>query len=136
MLWGALHGEGPQAMHTIRTLSVAMLSLAGPAGAADLPQGDTSPLVMPVSHGISVADRPTVNRCNSAIAEWAAQYNPVAVETSLTEPVRASAGGARIATLFVEIDYLREGGIEPRSATIACTVAADGQVSVDLLKEG
>ena len=48
----------------------------------------------------------------------------------------ASAGGARIATLFVKIDYLRKGGIEPRSATIACTVAADGQVSVELLKEG
>jgi hypothetical protein len=130
-------------MHTIRMLGAALLFLAGSAHTADLPQGDappsegdTSSLVMPVSYGISLPDRPTVNRCNSAIAEWAAQYNPVAVETSLTEPVRASAGDARVATLFVEIDYLREGGIEPRSATIACTVAADGQVSVELLKQG
>ena len=117
-------------MHTMRMLSAAMLFLTGPAGAADLPQMDEPQLVMPVSHGVSLADRPTVNRCNAAIAEWAAQYNPVAVETSLTEPVQRSADGARIATLFVKIDYLRKGGIEPRSATIACTVAVDGQVSV------
>jgi hypothetical protein len=122
-------------MHTIRVLSAAMLFLTGPVCAADLPQMDEPQLVMPVSHGVSLADRSTVNRCNAAIAEWAAQYNPVAVETSLTEPVRRRAGGVRIATLFVEIDYLRTGGIEPRSATIACTVAADGQVSVEL-KEG
>jgi hypothetical protein len=117
-------------MHTMRMLGAAMLFFTGPACAADLPQMDEPQLVMPVSHGVSRADRPTVNRCNAAIAEWAAQYNPVAVETSLTEPVRRRAGGARIATLFVKIDYLRKGGIEPRSATIACTVAADGQVSV------
>ncbi|WP_246800615.1 hypothetical protein [Mesorhizobium amorphae] len=116
-------------------LTAAMLFLPGLASAADLPQLDERQLVMPVSHGISPADRSTVNRCNSAIAEWAAQYNPVAVETSLTEPVLQRAGGVRIATLFVEIDYLRKGGVEPRSATIACTVAADGQVSVEL-KEG
>ena len=122
-------------MHTIRMLTAAMLFLPGLASAADLPQLDERQLVMPVSHGISLADRSTVNRCNSAIAEWAAQYNPVAVETSLTEPVRRRAGGVRIATLFVAIDYLRKGGVEPRSATIACTVAADGQVSVEL-KEG
>ncbi|MCA1407247.1 hypothetical protein I6F26_14530 [Ensifer sp. IC3342] len=117
-------------MYTTRMLSAAMLFLAGPAFAADLlPQ-----LVMPVSHGISRADRPTVNRCNEAIAQWAAPYNPVAVETSLTEPVRA--GGARIATLAVKIDYLRQGGIEPRSATIACTVARDGEVSVAVVRQG
>jgi hypothetical protein len=123
-------------MHTIRMLSAAILFLTGPAGAADLPQMDEPQLVMPVSHGVSLADRPTVNRCNAAIAEWAAQYNPVAVETSLTEPVRRPAGGERIATLFVKIDYLRRGGIEPRSATIACTVEADGQVSVAEVKNG
>jgi hypothetical protein len=117
-------------------LSAAMLLLTGPAFAADLPQMDEPKLVMPVSHGVSRADRPTVNRCNAAIAEWAARFNPVAVETSLTEPVREGAGGVRIATLFVEIDYLREGGIEPRSATIACTVTSDGQVSVAEVKEG
>ena len=117
-------------MHTTRMLSAAILFLTGPACAADLPQMDEPQLVTPISHGVSLADRPTVNRCNAAIAEWAAQYNPVAVETSLTEPVRRRDGGVRIATLFVKIDYLRKGGIEPRSATIACTVAADGQVSV------
>jgi hypothetical protein len=123
-------------MHTIRMFSAAVAILTGPACAADLPRMDEPQLVMPVSQGISLADRPTVNRCNAAIAEWAAQYNPVAVETSLTEPVRRSAGGARIATLFVKIDYRREGGIEPRSATIACTVAANSEVSVAVVKQG
>ena len=123
-------------MHTIRLFSAAMVLLTGPACAADLPQMNEPRLVMPVSHGVSSADRPTVNRCNAAIAEWAAQYNPVGLETSLTEPVRGSDGGGRIATLFVKIDYLREGGVEPRSATIACTVAADGEVSVAVVKEG
>jgi hypothetical protein len=119
-------------MHMIRVLSAATLFLAGPAGAADLPQTHEPRLVMPVSHGVPRTERPIVNRCNAAIAQWAAQYNPVAVETSLTEPIRQRAGGARIATLFVKIDYLRKGGVEPRSATIDCTVAANGQVSVAL----
>ena len=110
--------------------------LTGPVCAADLPQTAKPKLVMPVSHGVSLAERPTINRCNAAIAEWAAQYNPVAVETSLTEPVRRGPGGERVATLFVKIDYLRTGGVEPRSATIACTVAADGQVSVAEVKKG
>jgi hypothetical protein len=113
-------------------LSAGMLFLAGPACGADLPL--RSAPVMPVSHGVSRADRPTVNRCNAAIAEWAAQYDPVAVETSLAEPVQEDAGGARVATLFVKINYLREGGIEPRSATIACTVARNGKVNVELSK--
>ncbi len=123
-------------MQTIIMLSAAMLFLTRPACAADLPQMDEPKLVMPVSHGVSRVDRPTVNRCNAAIAEWAAQFNPVAVETSLTKPVRGGAGGVRIATLFVKIDYLRKGGVEPRAATIACTVAADGQVSVAEVKKG
>ncbi|MCA1439929.1 hypothetical protein I6F07_06760 [Ensifer sp. IC4062] len=119
-------------MYTTRMLSAAMLFLTGPAFAADL----LPDLVMPVSHGVSRADRPTVDRCNEAIAQWAAPYNPVSVETSLAEPVRAGAGGARIATLAVKIDYLRQGGIEPRSATIACTVARNGEVSVAVVKQG
>jgi hypothetical protein len=113
-----------------------MLVLAGPAAAADLPMASEQQLVMPVSHGISRADSPTVKRCNAAIAQWAAQYDPIALETSLTKPVFANASGARTATLFVSIDYRVEGGIEPRSATIACTVASNGKVSVELLKEG
>ena len=121
-------------MQTISALGAALLFFAGAAGAADLPQ--TNDLVMPVSHGISRADRPTVNRCNAAIAEWAAQYHPLAVETRLTEPVRRSTDGARTATLFVSIDYKREGGIEPRSATIDCTVASTGKVSVEVVREG
>ena len=107
-------------MHTIRMFGAAVILLTGTAYAADLPQMDEPQLVMPVSHGVSLAAQPTINRCNAAIAEWAAQYNPVALDTSL----------------YVKIDYLREGGIEPRSATIACTVAADGQVSVAVVKQG
>ena len=109
----------------------AMLPLAGAACAAGLPQTDEALLVMRVSPGVSLADRPTIDRCNAAIAESAAEYNAVAIETSLTEPLRGRAGGMRTATLSVKIDYLRTGGIEPRSATIVCTVAADGQVSVE-----
>ncbi|MDK1373506.1 MULTISPECIES: hypothetical protein [unclassified Sinorhizobium] len=119
-------------MHRIRVLSAAILLLTVPTFAADLlPEP-----VTPVSHGISAADQPTVTRCNEAIAQWASQYNPVSIETSLTEPVSAGEGGARTATLAVKIDYLRQGGIEPRSATIACTVTADGEVSVELIKQG
>ncbi|AFL52170.1 hypothetical protein ABIE78_001967 [Sinorhizobium fredii] len=119
-------------MQTIRMLGAAMFFLAGPAFAADLlPEP-----VTPVSHGVSEADRPTVERCNEAIAQWAAPYNPAAVETSLTEPVRTGADGAQVATLDVKIDYLRQGGVEPRSATIACTVASDGEVSVSVVKQG
>jgi hypothetical protein len=121
-------------MHAIRMLG-AMLPLAGAACAADLPQTDEALLVMRVSPGVSLADRPTIDRCNAAIAESAAEDNAVAMETSLTEPMRGRAGGMRTATLSVKIDYLRTGGIEPRSAVIVCTVAADGQVSVEL-KEG
>jgi hypothetical protein len=123
-------------MHTIKMFSAAVVLFSAPVHAADLLQTDQPQLVMPVSHGVSLAARPTVNRCNAAIAEWAAQYNPVAIETSLSKPVRGSADGAQIATLFVKIDYLREGGIEPRSATIACTVAENGQVSVSVVKQG
>ncbi|WP_164924304.1 hypothetical protein [Sinorhizobium fredii] len=119
-------------MNTIGMLSAAVLFLAGPAFAADLlPEP-----VTPVSHGISPADQPTVDRCNEAIAQWAAPYNPAAIETSLAEPVRAGDAGARTATLDVKIDYLRQGGVEPRSATIACTVASDGEVNVAVIKEG
>ena len=112
-------------------LSTAILLFATSAFAADLPPT----VVTAVSHGISLADQPTINRCNAAIAEWAAPYNPVAVETTPTEPLRRGADGARIAILSVDIDYLRKGGIEPRSATIACTVESDGQVKVSEAKE-
>ena len=76
------------------------------------------------------ADRPTVDRCNGAIAEWAAQYTPVSISSTLREPVRSTADGQHTATLLVRIKYLRQGGIEPREATINCTVRADGTVSV------
>src|SRR5262245_45686049 len=90
--------------------------------AADLSQIETT-------GGVPLSGRLTVDLCESAIRENAAQYDPISIETSLTEPVREAADGGRIATLFVEIEYRREGGIEPRSATIVCTVAPDGQVT-------
>ena len=125
-------GKGPQTMRAIRMLG-AMLPLAGAACAADVPQTHDALLAMPVKPGVSLAERPTIDRCNAAIAESAAEYKAVAIETSLTEPMRGRAGGMRTATLSVKIDYLRTGGIEQRSAVIVCTVAADGQVE---LKEG
>jgi hypothetical protein len=78
---------------------------------------------------VPLSGRLTVDLCEAAIRERAAQYDPVSIETSLTEPVRETADGGRIANLFVEIKYRREGGIESRSATIVCTVAQDGQVT-------
>ena len=80
-----------------------------------------SNLVMPVSR-VSRADRPTVDRCNGA--------NPVSISSTLREAERGTADGQHTATLLVKIKYLREGGIEPRQATINCTVRADGTVSV------
>jgi hypothetical protein len=77
---------------------------------------------------VPLSGRATVDRCNAAIRERAAQFDPVSIETSLTERVREAADGGRIAILFVEIEYRRKGGIEPRSATVACTVAPDGKV--------
>jgi hypothetical protein len=38
-----------------------------------------------------------------------------------------------MATLFVKIAYNRQGGVERRSATIECTVEADGTVAVVLV---
>jgi hypothetical protein len=117
----------------LRILTAALVAV-GPALAADLPMSDapeTQPnLVMPESRGVSRADRPTVDRCNGAIAEWASQYNPVSILSTLREPVRGTADGQRTAILLVKIDYQRQGGIEPRQATINCTVEADGTVSV------
>ena len=117
----------------LRILTAALF-VSGPACAADLPMSyapqTQSNLVMPVSRGVSRADRPTVDRCNGAIAEWAAQYNPVSISSMLREPVRSTADGQHTATLLVKIKYLRQGGIEPREATINCTVRADGTVSV------
>lgn len=88
---------------------------------ADMSQIDTT-------GGVPLSGRRTVDLCESAIRERAAQYDPISIETSLIEPVR-QADGTWIATLFVEIEYRRVGGIEPRSATIVCTVAPDGQVT-------
>ena len=61
----------------------------------------------PCSRGIS---RPTVDRCNGA--------NPVSISSTLREAERGTADGQHTATLLVKIKYLRQGGIEPRQATI------------------
>jgi len=115
-------------MRAFQFVAATLLFSSGSVFAADMPQ-----LVMPVSHGISTEEQPTVARCNEAIAEWAAQYEPTSIASSLVGPVRTSSDGESIAKLFVEIEYLRSGGVEPRSATISCAVAADGQVSIAML---
>ena len=74
-----------------------------------------SNLVMPVSRCVSRADRPTVDRCNGA--------NPVSISSTLREAERGTADGQHTATLLVKIKYLRQGGIEPRQATIKGTVS-------------
>ena len=77
---------------------------------------------------VPLSGRATVDLCSAAIRERAAQYDPLSIETSLTKPVHESSYGGQIATLFVEIEYRREGGIERRAATVTCTVAPDGKV--------
>jgi hypothetical protein len=112
----------------MRTIAAGAILLFLPSGCVPADLLPVNQPAMRESDNVPLTGRVIVDRCNAAIRERAAQYDPVSIETSLTEPVRESAGGVRIATLFVQIDYLREGGIEPRSATIACTVAPDGQV--------
>jgi hypothetical protein len=102
-------------------ISAFLVFLSGCAG--ELPQPQVQ-----ATGSVPSTGNTTVDRCDAAIREQAAKYDPVSVKTSLTETVRDTTDGGRIATLLVEIQYRREGGIEPRSATIACTVAPDGQV--------
>jgi hypothetical protein len=106
-------------MRSAAVLAETLVFLSGCV--ADFPQ-------IQATGSVPVSGQTTVDLCNAAIRERAARYDPVSIKTSLIEPVRDSADGGRIATLFVEIEYRREGGIESRSATIACTVATDGQV--------
>lgn len=99
------------------------------AHAADLPMM-TTPAATGATYGVSRADRATVTACQRAIAQWAAQFNPIDVDTSLAGPIRGGAGQDRAARLFVRVVYERQGGPETRSATIDCTVSADGEVNV------
>jgi hypothetical protein len=87
-------------------------------------------LVVRIAADVSAADYPTVSRCNGAIAQWASQYNPLTIDTRLTGPVTSEADGSKTAQLAVKIEYGRQGGVEPRAATINCIVKADGSVEV------
>lgn len=75
-------------------------------------------------------DGEMVTACEEAIAQWAEQFDPVDIETSIAEPVRGRLGEDRMATLLVQIVYNRQGGRETRSATIDCTLGADGAIVV------
>jgi hypothetical protein len=105
----------------------ATLLLFSPAQAADLPM---MPAGGAATYVVSRADRATVTACHKAIAQWAEQYDPIDIDIDMTGPVRGSSGEDRTATLFVRIAYMRQGGVENRSATIECTVGADGKVAV------
>jgi hypothetical protein len=107
-------------MRTVAAIAAVLVFSSGCV--ADLPQIQTT-------GSVPLSGRATVDLCDAAIRERAAQYDPVSIETSLTEPVRQSADGGQVASLFVEIKYSRAGRIEPHSARIACTVAPDGQVT-------
>lgn len=113
------------------TAVAATLLLTGSAQAAD-PITTASILAGQVrTYGdVSDADRQMVDACRAAIAQWAAQYDPVELDIAMTGPVQSRQAGDRTAALFVEIDYNRQAGIETRSARIECTVAPDGAVAV------
>src|SRR4051794_32246819 len=48
---------------------------------------------------VPLSGRSALDLCDAAIRERAAQYDPVSIETSLTEPVRQWADGGQVATL-------------------------------------
>jgi hypothetical protein len=112
--------------------TAATLLLFGSAQAADLPV-ITKPGGAAGAYGVSRADQATVAACQRAIAQWAEQYDPINIDIAMTGPVRGRPGADQMATLFVKIAYNRQGGVERRSATIECTVEADGTVAVVLV---
>lgn len=114
-----------------QTIAVAATTflLFSSAQAADLPATATPAGTVGV-FGLSRVDRATITACEAAIAQWAAQFAPTDIDTAITAPVRGRSGEVRTAVLFVKIAYPRQGGIETRSATIECKVAADGAVAV------
>jgi hypothetical protein len=115
-------------MCQIKTVAATFL-LFSSAHAADLPTM-AAPPASGGTYGASRTDRAVVALCNRAIAQWAAQYNPTDLDTSLAGPIRGRPGETRAARLFVQVVYEREGGPETRSATIDCAVSADGEVNV------
>jgi hypothetical protein len=106
-------------MDAVAVIAAFLVVLSGCAG--HLPE-------IQATGSVPLSGRMTVDLCNAAVHDQAAQYDPVSIETSLIKPVRGMADGRQIATLYVEIEYRSEGGMEPHSATIDCTVAPDGQV--------
>jgi hypothetical protein len=71
----------------------------------------------------------TVALCRGAIEEWAAQFQPISVDTAVIRPEMATSEGKRI-ELAVQVVYDTQGGPETRNANIGCTVDRNGSVSV------
>jgi hypothetical protein len=114
-------------MRQIKAVAAALF-LFTPALAADLPIAASQRAA--VTNGVSRADRATISACHKAITQWAEQYDPIDIDIAMTEPIRGRLGQDRLEKLFVKIAYNRQGGVENRSATIECTVEADGTVAV------
>ena len=66
--------------------------------------------------------------CQDGIAEWAAEYQAVRVETVSTGFVQKIPSGGFVAPLHVRIVYARKGGYETREAEVNCTSSASGAI--------
>ena len=95
-----------------RAIAIALFFFST-AQAADLPEAPTTPIAL----------------CRAAIEQWAEQFHPISVDTTVIRRERTTSEGRRI-ELAVQVVYDSQGGPETRMANIGCTVDANGSVSV------
>ena len=71
----------------------------------------------------------TIALCRTAIEQWAEQFHPISIDTTVIRPERTTSEGRRI-ELAVQVVYDSQGGHETRKAEIGCTVDPSGSVAV------
>lgn len=113
-------------MKTLEATALAVL-LAGSAQAADLPEYQARSEAVDRREEVAIR---TYAICREAIAESAAPYEPVQIETVLVGPVKRSTLTTRSAPLHVRITYETERGRQVRESSVDCKVARAGVVSI------
>jgi thiazole synthase ThiGH ThiG subunit len=101
--------------------------MASAAEAADLPEYQAQ---FGVSSGRTTAAMRTYAVCREAIAQSAAPFAPVDIQTVLIGPIRRSTFTTRTAPLHVRIIYETKGGRETRESAVDCRVARNAVVSI------
>lgn len=101
--------------------------LAGTAQGADLPEYQARSASVQERENVALR---TFALCREAIAESAAPYGPVQIETVLVGPVKRSTLTTRSAPLHVRITYQTEQGRQVRESSVDCKVARAGVVSI------